>query len=454
MPPIFQKQLTRKHCTLTDDILISAWNDAERIKNCTGLAECVSNLEILNGEFYLDQRWMGELESRYHTFPKNALRSFIERGVKCGEELISFVNHSVDFSLLSPAELENTFFQSLEKLKDLLTFLPFTHPLAKVAEQRVWDILIKKDIPFEDMGSLLFDLSTSEKLNGPQLEGRSLQKIRNQLQLDTTFDVELALKNHAVKFDYLGYREPFSQGYSIDFFRERLMEQKPPSTTHLSPISFQQDEIEKILLLQDCVFFRNYRTEKFYQALYKLESLWKTLARNHGLSETDLGWYRLSECEALFVNGIRIPTTVIEQRKIGYGYLLHNNVIKFLDDTAVKTHLQSYKTQNYSVSILKGMSACKGIVEGHAKIVLSSKDQNKVLPGDILVTSMTTPDFLPSMKRAAAFVTDEGGITCHAAIVSRELGKPCVIGTKQATKVFKDGDLVRVNAETGFIEKI
>jgi len=67
---------------------------------------------------------------------------------------------------------------------------------------------------------------------------------------------------------------------------------------------------------------------------------------------------------------------------------------------------------------------------------------------------MTTPDFMPAMQKAAAFVTDEGGITCHAGIVARELKKPCVIGTKIATQVFKDGDLVEVDAGQGTVRII
>ena len=67
---------------------------------------------------------------------------------------------------------------------------------------------------------------------------------------------------------------------------------------------------------------------------------------------------------------------------------------------------------------------------------------------------MTDPDMVPAMKRAGAIVTDEGGITCHAAIVSRELQVPCIIATKIATKVFKNGDLVEVNATTGTIRML
>ena len=71
-----------------------------------------------------------------------------------------------------------------------------------------------------------------------------------------------------------------------------------------------------------------------------------------------------------------------------------------------------------------------------------------------MVTSMTTPDFLPAMERAAAFVTDEGGITCHAAIVAREMKKPCIIGTKMATKQLISGDAIEVDAVNGIVKII
>ena len=74
--------------------------------------------------------------------------------------------------------------------------------------------------------------------------------------------------------------------------------------------------------------------------------------------------------------------------------------------------------------------------------------------GMILVTPMTAPEYLPIMKKSLAIITNEGGITCHAAIVARELKKPCIIGTKIATQVLKDGDMVEVDADSGTIRKI
>ena len=126
-------------------------------------------------------------------------------------------------------------------------------------------------------------------------------------------------------------------------------------------------------------------------------------------------------------------------------------------------NLEDYlKRHNYSlrkidvsgIDTIKGNTAYPGIVRGVIKIILNKDMFGKLNDGEILVTGMTTPDFLPVMKKSAGFITDEGGITCHAAIIARELKKPCIIGTKIATKVLKDGDLVEVDAEQGIVKII
>ena len=116
-----------------------------------------------------------------------------------------------------------------------------------------------------------------------------------------------------------------------------------------------------------------------------------------------------------------------------------------------------YKLFSPDVSIIKeikGQIACRGIVIGKVKILLSPKEIYKIEKGDILVATMTTPDYIPAMSKAAAIVTSEGGLTCHAAIVSRELKIPCIIGTKIAHIILKDGDLVEVDANNGVVRII
>jgi pyruvate,water dikinase len=99
--------------------------------------------------------------------------------------------------------------------------------------------------------------------------------------------------------------------------------------------------------------------------------------------------------------------------------------------------------------ILSGLGASPGIAKGLVKIVSSPKEIGKIQKGDILVTEMTSPDFVPAMKKAAAIITNSGGMTCHAAIISRELGVPCIVGTKKATEVLKDNQFITVDAKRG-----
>lgn len=103
---------------------------------------------------------------------------------------------------------------------------------------------------------------------------------------------------------------------------------------------------------------------------------------------------------------------------------------------------------------IKGQVACSGKVKGIARIVLKMNKDVVFEKGDILITICSSPDFMPILKRAAGIVADEGGVTSHAAILSRELKIPCIIGTKIATKILKDGDLVEVDAEKGIVRKI
>lgn len=103
--------------------------------------------------------------------------------------------------------------------------------------------------------------------------------------------------------------------------------------------------------------------------------------------------------------------------------------------------------------VLKGIAASPGHATGPVKIILTMNNLDEMQKGDVLVTTMTTPDFVPAMQKAAAIVTDHGGMTAHASIVSREMGIPCVVGTKQATHVLKNGDLITVDGTSGKVFK-
>jgi pyruvate,water dikinase len=146
----------------------------------------------------------------------------------------------------------------------------------------------------------------------------------------------------------------------------------------------------------------------------------------------------------------------LKLRREGSAFLYSYNEREILVGEDFKEFEKMLKKQEKSDDIkeITGMCASVGKCVGKVKVCLTIKDLKKLEEGDILVTAMTRPEFFQSMKTAAAFVTDEGGLTCHAAIVAREFNKPCIIATKNATKLLKDGDLVEVNADHGVVKVI
>jgi len=130
-------------------------------------------------------------------------------------------------------------------------------------------------------------------------------------------------------------------------------------------------------------------------------------------------------------------------------YIVQTRPVTTIKEVEKQKNKEAKKTKRNP--ILTGMAASPGMAAGPVKIIRSAKQINKIKKGDILVTLMTTPDFVPAMKKAVAIVTNSGGQTSHAAIVSRELGVPCVVGTKKATTVLKNGQLITVNGALGEI---
>ncbi len=124
----------------------------------------------------------------------------------------------------------------------------------------------------------------------------------------------------------------------------------------------------------------------------------------------------------------------------------------YIVQTRPVTTIKASTADAYTIDapvLLSGAAASPGVASGPVKIVPDPSMIDKVLNGDVLVAEMTTPDFVPAMKRASAIVTDRGGRTAHAAIVSRELGIPCVVGSENATSLLKDGQVITVDGSTG-----
>ncbi|MGI6447722.1 MAG: phosphoenolpyruvate synthase [Methanobrevibacter boviskoreani] len=131
----------------------------------------------------------------------------------------------------------------------------------------------------------------------------------------------------------------------------------------------------------------------------------------------------------------------------GRLYLLQARPITTLDNNNIE---KSDSTADLDV-IIKGLGASPGMASGSVKIILDLDELDKIEDGDIMVTTMTTPDMVPAMRKSSGIITDEGGVTCHASIISRELGIPCVVGTGEATNVLNDKQEVTIDGKKGLV---
>jgi len=143
---------------------------------------------------------------------------------------------------------------------------------------------------------------------------------------------------------------------------------------------------------------------------------------------------------------------LVEERSNGCAIVKRNN--KWYFDSGKRYLYWKNKIINTQDKEINGKIAYPGKVKGKVVVHQSWTDTTKLNKGEILVTGMTNPQMIPFIKKALAIVTDEGGITCHAAIISREMKKPCITGTRNATQVLKNGDLVEVDANKGIVKII
>jgi len=236
--------------------------------------------------------------------------------------------------------------------------------------------------------------------------------------------------------------------------QKRLKERKERERRIDEAVSkFTVEDKEKVNLIREIVFLRNQRADFYNESAYHIQPLLKKIAATLDVSYTDLINLSPKEVVASLRESFDYKKHIERRKKNFVVYFKDEDPIILDGDEAVNfiTSHPFLTVKSENVSQFPGKIGFKGKVKGIVKIVRENKDLEKVENGDILVTPMTIPNFMPAMEKAIAFVTDEGGITCHAAIVAREMQKPCIIATKIATQVLKDGDIVEVDAEKGIV---
>ncbi len=373
-------------------------------------------------------------------------------------------------------ELKSLVVKGIEDLVNLCSYLLFPISLQCYFEESIKNWLSQKvkDPKFKD--NYFKILTTPSKQNSGYFEQVAILKLA--ILYNENRGIKNKIDDYLLEFDTLGVKYGVGELWNKKEVVERikyLSKQSPKKRLYhiLSILKQADDKVEItlkklnadknfrkfIVITRLYVYLRTYRTDIISGAFANMFPLFKEIGKRNALNLRSV-----IECLPNEIISFNFPDkkTITERAKTNIIRGVDGKLYFAFGEKAIKVHKKLLKNVNQKVikkkvkitenKEIKGVIANKGIVKGFVKIVLDNTGLKKISEGDILVSSMTTPDFVPAMEKASAFITDEGGILCHAAIVSREMQKPCIIGTGSATSILKDGDLVEVNANQGLVK--
>lgn len=277
------------------------------------------------------------------------------------------------------------------------------------------------------------------------------------------------------KFGWLNFQfcfgSPFSHKEVLDRLKylvrsdpslrlEEIERYKPELQRKLREItkkhSLSNNSIEIAKMIETLAFTRHYKYERYSLAGVYIRPLFEKIGQRMGLSYNDVSYLTPGEImEMLDSNQVADSETIdtINSRQKGYAMIMEKGEIKIYTDEEIQSFVEKIGIDS-TVIELKGKVASIGMTSGKVKIVLKKDEFDKIQEGDILVAAAITPEHSVLMDKVAAIVADVGGITSHTAHIAREMGIPCITGTKVGTKILRDGELVEVDAIKGIVKKI
>ncbi|TSC77307.1 MAG: pyruvate, water dikinase [Parcubacteria group bacterium Gr01-1014_31] len=284
------------------------------------------------------------------------------------------------------------------------------------------------------------------------------------------------IKQHWQKYAWLGYNWQ-GPAYDVGYFEERvkLIRKEKNSKKYIKPETKYRQEIRRrkkemvkkyklskeatriAKLLEEIATMKALRVDASWLLYWSLEPLLCKIAREHFLSLTQVQFLKPLEMIKT-LKGASVNANLLSQRKKMFALYFHDGIIDEYQGQ-IAQHLFDWLLAQTSVierniKELKGATGSPGKARGLVKIVDTVQDITKMEKGDVLVAHTTNPRLVTAMKLASAIIAEVGGVTSHAAIIARELGKPCIIGTKIATRVFQDGDEVEVDANRGVVKLV
>ncbi len=367
-----------------------------------------------------------------------------------------------DFSKLLLNLTENIIKRNSSKLSTAEVFSELTTP------ERI-SMDIKEEIESLKIVRLIQNNKKAQKI----FKQKNVEKVKSNLD-----QIDIKLKNKLVKHYKKWLWMPYTYigpAYDLDYYLmawSGLIREKVDAKKHINKLqnmgkvakskkeelykqlSMSPKEIELFAIASEIIYLKSYRKSAMFYACFVLEKIHKEIGKRLNISLKQVRFIATWEMEEAINKNYFSEHELNERIKFS---LLHQKGLKGTIYTGVKAKAFLKKQKFEKEKIIKtnnlnGTPACPGKTKGVVKIINCPEDMVKMEKDDVMVALTTYPALLPAMKKASAIITDDGGITCHAAIVARELKTPCIVGTKIATKVLKDGDKVEVDADNGIVK--
>ncbi len=369
-----------------------------------------------------------------------------------------------DFSKLLIKRIEKIIKNKKTKLDSAEVFSILTTPdkLSLASKEEMESLKILKEIKSDKLAYKIFQQKDITKIEN------NLSKLKSELKNKILRHYK---KWRWVLYTYIGpayeldyYLTMWSgllkENINIDFQLKSIKEKNKLTRKKKKQIinELKIDNKDKILfdIAAEIIYLKAYRKDAWFFACYVLERIHKEIAKRLGLSLKQVRFIADWEIKTALEKNYFSTKILNERIKFCVYYQKKEKGIIYIGKKAKQflNKIKIEKEKNIKINNLSGTCACPGKKIGTVKIINSPKEMDKMNQGDIMVAHTTFPALVPAMKKAAAIITDDGGITCHAAIVARELKKPCIVGTKIATKALKNGDKISIDANKGIIKKL
>lgn len=436
----------------------------------------VDGFVYLNGEIAVDSKaWQEKRRLILRELQHNP--SFLVESIRYSYQ----VNKRVDKLVRQIAQQVNVRSNRHELLKLWMRYLAHSYRFGAVVllplfvEQDIEDRLkmsLAERFGQVKVADLYHVVSTPQKEGTAALQQKSLWQLAIQYQKGNKGDQ--GIQQFMKRFGWTKNNAFTGQFWSADEIRD-LVKQLAQSNsqdaytqyqTALRQMKMRMRDIQEQLIdhedvttlietLQQSIYFRSWRTERYYYYSYFLRSFFAKTAEVLDIANADLFWLTPPEIVAALSDHSSVASSNFVARRKGYGMLFSPQRVDVAWGGAVSKMVATVRPDGQELATkVQGHVSYPGKVVGRARVIVAKSQIHTIAEGDILIAPSTTVDYVPALKKVRGIVTDEGGVLSHASVISRELRIPCIIGTKIATTVFQDGDMVEVDANTGIVRKI